>query len=100
MGRRFAGVALWPFIVVKRKNLKTDTVFINHEKIHLRQQIELCILFFYLWYLAEFLVKWYRYKNAHQAYLQISFEKEAYQHENDLHYLSQRRFWSFLAYVK
>jgi hypothetical protein len=31
-----------------------DKVFVNHEKIHLRQQLELLVLPFYVWYIIEF----------------------------------------------
>ena len=99
MGSRFSGVAIWPFIIVKRKSLQSDIAFINHEKIHLRQQLELGILFFYIWYLLEFLVKWMYYKNAHTAYLQISFEREAYNFEDDTNYLSKRKFWDFRKFL-
>ncbi|UZO81143.1 hypothetical protein NBT05_01380 [Aquimarina sp. ERC-38] len=99
MGRRFAGVALWPFIVIKKDYLRHDRIFLNHERIHLRQQLELGVLFFYIWYVIEFFLKWLRFKNAHIAYQNISFEKEAYQNENDLHYLTKRSFWKFLVYL-
>ena len=94
----FTAMALWPFILVKQKELKEDAKFINHEKIHLRQQIELLILPFYVWYVIEFLVRLLIYKNRRKAYLNISFEQEAYKNEKDLGYLKKRSFWRFLRY--
>lgn len=98
IGRHFVGIALWPFIVIKSSQLREDKVFINHEKIHLRQQLELFILPFYMIYLVEYLIRLSQYKNAELAYRNISFEKEAYQNEADLDYLAKRSLWSFLKY--
>ena len=95
----FTGITLWPFIVLKKKELKLDGVLINHEKIHLRQQIELLILPFFIWYGIEFLVRLIQYKNRREAYLNISFEREAYANEKDHYYLKKRSFWKFLSYV-
>ena len=35
-------------------------------------------------------------KNHQQAYRSISFEKEAYQNENDMNYLKIRKRWAYL----
>ncbi|MDT0675609.1 hypothetical protein [Autumnicola musiva] len=99
LAKGFKGVSLWPFIIVKYSGYKGDEIFINHEKIHLRQQLELLIIPFYLWYTAEFLIRCLQYKNAYKAYRNISFEKEAYQQEKDFSYLSRRNIWSFLKYL-
>ena len=95
----FRGITLFPFIIVSERDLKQNSVMINHEKIHIRQQIELLILPFFIWYGIEFLVKWFIYKEKNIAYKNISFEREAYSKEKDLGYLKQRSFWSFLYYV-
>jgi len=84
---------------MRNKTLKNDVRFINHEKIHLRQQIEMLVLFFYLWYGVEYLVRLFQYKNRHVAYLNISFEREAYTNENTPAYLKTRVFWGFLKYI-
>ncbi len=95
----FSGITLFPFIIVSGPNLKQDTVTINHEKIHIRQQIELFVLPFFVWYGIEFLIKWLMYKNKNTAYRNISFEREAYAKQKDLNYLKQRSFWKFLSYL-
>jgi hypothetical protein len=95
----FTGITLWPFIVLKRKELKQDEVLINHEKIHLRQQIELLILPFFIWYGIEFFIRLIQYRNRREAYLNISFEREAYANEKDLNYLKKRSFWKFLECI-
>lgn len=96
---RFKGISLWPFVIVETKALKADKAFINHEKIHLRQQLELLVLFFYIWYFLEFLIRYFKYGNSLRAYRNISLEREAYRRENDLHYLHHRPFWAFLKFL-
>lgn len=101
LGRsRINAITLFPFILVKDKLMRKDSVLLNHEKIHLRQQLELLVVFFYLWYLAEYYYWLFKLKNPHSAYLRISFEREAYANEENLTYLNQRRFWAFLNYRK
>lgn len=95
----YAAIALFPFVFVKYNALKEDQRFINHERIHLRQQLELLIFPFFVWYGLEFLVRYIRHKNWYLAYKAISFEQEAYTHEYDLEYLRSRKFWKFLAYM-
>ena len=95
----FRGITLFPFIIVSETDLKQNPVMINHEKIHIRQQIELLILPFFVWYGMEFLTKWFLYKDKNAAYRNISFEKEAYKNEKDLNYLKQRSFWRFVNYL-
>ncbi|MEX0995648.1 MAG: hypothetical protein WDZ45_01210 [Flavobacteriaceae bacterium] len=72
----------------------------NHERIHLRQQLELLILPFYLWYGLEFLLRLLYFRNRYKAYRNISFEREAYSNEADLYYLKRRKFWAFIGYLK
>ncbi|MBR1804089.1 MAG: hypothetical protein IJ775_04205 [Muribaculaceae bacterium] len=66
---------------------------INHERIHTRQMLELGIIFFYLIYVLEWLV---RLTMRGNAYRNISFEREAYAHQRDLDYLSHRRPYAWL----
>ncbi|WP_219634567.1 hypothetical protein, partial [Flavobacterium chungangense] len=79
---------------------QVNVVFLNHEKIHLRQQIEMLILPFFIWYILEFFIRFIQYKNRDLAYRNISFEREAYIKETDLNYLRNRSFFQFLHYMK
>lgn len=97
--RGFRGLTLFPFVFIAEKDDKLNMVFINHEKIHIRQQLELLVLPFYIWYSLEFLVRLFQYKDKFEAYKNISFEREAYSNEKDLNYLKQRSFWRFLKYL-
>jgi len=98
-GGRATAIALFPFIIVQSEIAKTNPTLLNHEYIHLRQQAELGILPFYIWYLTEFLIKWIYYRNFNTAYLNICFEKEAYSHEDDEKYLSTRRLLNFIRFL-
>jgi hypothetical protein len=98
--RGFRGLTFYPFVFLADKDDKLNKVFINHEKIHIRQQLELLILPFYLWYFTEYLFRLIQYKDRKEAYFNISFEREAYKNEKDLNYLKQRSFWRFLKYAK
>lgn len=98
IGRHFVGIALWPFIVVKNEVLKQDDIFINHERIHLRQQAELLVIPFYFVYLLEYVFRLFQYRDSQEAYRNISFEREAYEMEYDLEYLEYRKPWSFIKF--
>jgi len=93
-------IALWPLIIVRHPMFKYDARIINHERIHLKQQLEMAVLFFYIWYVLEFCYHLIKLKNMNKAYFAISFEKEAYYYESDYAYLLQRPFWGFLKFFK
>lgn len=97
--KNYVGLSLWPFIFLKHNDLKKDAVLINHEKIHLRQQLELLILPFYILYILEWLLRTILYLNTYRAYQNMSFEREAYHNEKDLNYLDHRRPFSFMNYL-
>ena len=99
MPRGYRGLTFFPFVFLTNREEALDKVFINHEKIHLRQQIELLVLPFYVWYGIEFLMWLFILKDRKQAYKRISFEREAYKNEKDLNFLKSRSFWSFLKYL-
>ncbi|WP_317168162.1 hypothetical protein [Leptobacterium flavescens] len=100
MPKRYIALTLWPVIILKDEKLRCDPVLLNHEKIHLKQQLELLILPFYVLYLGEWLFRLCLYGDLHKAYKNISFEREAYQNETDMNYLQKRRAWSFLSYLR
>lgn len=95
----YSGLAAFPFVLVKKAGYKENRIFINHEKIHLRQQLELLIVPFFIWYGLEFLLRWYQYKDKNLAYRNLSFEREAYANESNLEYLKTRKYFSFLNYL-
>lgn len=95
----YLGITLFPFIFLKNKELKEDKELLNHERIHLQQQKELLVGFFYLFYFLEWIVKFIIYRNGYTAYLNLSFEREAYQNECNLYYLQSRKIYSFFNYL-
>lgn len=95
----YRGITLFPFVFMRDKTLAASPVFINHERIHLRQQAELLVLPFYLWYITEYFIRRLTYPTQKEAYRNISFEREAYANETDVDYLSQRKPWSFLKHL-
>ncbi len=93
---RRAGITIFPFILIDQR-FRTDIVLLNHEKIHIRQQLELLVLPFYFLYAGNYLINLIRYRNHHKAYRNIIFEKEAYSHESNLSYLGKRKLFAFLT---
>jgi len=92
------GMALFPFILVKEKASKFDEAVIRHEIIHLRQQLELLVLPFYVFYLINYLYNRTIFNNHHQAYMNIVFEREAYANDAFPDYLSSRNLFSWIRY--
>ncbi len=50
----YLGLVFSPFLILKNKDLKNNLNLINHERIHLIQQLELLIIPFYFIYVIEF----------------------------------------------
>lgn len=95
----FAGITLYPFIIVNDKRAMQNKTLLNHEKIHLRQQAEMLVLPFYIWYSIEYLIRLIQHRNRQTAYRNISFEREAYHNESSNTFLSNRPFWNFLKFI-
>lgn len=81
----FKAINLFGVIFVRKGARMTSTDF-NHEAIHTAQMKELGYVFFYVLYLIEWL---YRLCKSGNAYRNISFEREAYENEDDVLPLSQ-----------
>lgn len=95
----YVGISLYPFIFVKNAALKSNARFLNHEMIHLRQQLEMLVLPFFIWYIIEFIIRYLQFGQWSLAYRAISFEREAYAQEACMDYLENRTFWSFIRYL-
>ncbi len=72
---------------------------INHEKIHLRQQLELLVFPFYILYFFNYLINLFKYKNHDRAYRNIIFEREAYDHETNLDYLKNGHWYGWIRKI-
>lgn len=93
------GITIFPFILLRRQQDRQNAVLINHEKIHIRQQVELLLVIFYIWYVVEYYLHYFKLKDRYLAYKNISFEREAYAMEDDLDYLKKRKPFSFWKYL-
>lgn len=111
----YTTIMLFGFILTKLNTLPPSTL--RHENIHRWQYVEgtvlslplvflLCSLvswwflllvpvFYYILYVGEWLVRLLRPGNA---YRNISFEKEAYQNQNNPGYLSERKWFAWVKY--
>ncbi|WP_369992680.1 hypothetical protein [Winogradskyella sp.] len=96
----YIGITIFPFVFLKYSALRDNPVLMNHEKIHLRQQLEMLIVPFFVFYGIEFLLRLIKCRNWNLAYINISFEREAFRNEKNLNYLKSRPFWEFLSYIK
>jgi hypothetical protein len=80
---KILGIALFPFIIVRKK---TDDIIINHEKIHIQQQLELGVIPFYIIYLI-----WH----LKYGYINNPFEVEAFNNQLNKNYLKTRKRWGY-----
>jgi hypothetical protein len=96
LGKDVIAITLCPFGIYIRKG-KEKSVTINHEKIHWKQQLEMLVLFFYLWYIIEWFLRLFI--NNGDAYRNISFEREAYKNDKNLEYLTNRKIYSWFKYL-
>lgn len=87
-------------ILFVRGDAVISSTDINHEEIHTAQMKEMLYVFFYLWYVVEWLVRLVRYRNAHTAYRNIGFECEAYMNQGSMGYLQGRGRYAWVKYLK
>lgn len=81
-------------IVFARKPLKD--VDINHEFIHTAQMKEMLYIFFYIWYIIEYIFNVFKYKDLNKAYRNIRFEIEAYNNQTNPFYLEHRKLFAWM----
>ena len=93
-------MALFPFVLVKRAAMKQDEQLLNHERIHLRQQMELLWLPFMFLYLGNYLINRIRYNGHDAAYRNIVFEREAFAMDHQPDYLERRKLFAFVKFFR
>lgn len=118
----YKAMTVWPFVFV-RKDQEYNEVDANHETIHGAQQVEchiviglillimacvgifrlwwiLCTpLFYFLFYVLEYMIRCLAYGDNEEGYRNISFEQEAYNMENTLPYMSFRTPFEWVKYL-
>lgn len=109
-------------ILFAKPKAKLDELTVNHESVHSKQFKEVTLSLatpvlllsyyvswwwialipftFYLWYVIEFLIRWTVTSNWDESYRNISFEREAYENDEDLDYLKNRKLFAFIKYIK
>lgn len=92
----FKAINLFGFVFVRKDEFFDYDFDANHERIHTAQMKEMLYVFFYLWYLVEWIIRLFKKGNA---YKNISFEKEAYDNENNLSYLNNRKHFNWIKYL-
>lgn len=92
-------MVIWPLLFIRKRAASffspTDE---RHEMIHGAQQKEMLLIFFFLWYGMEWVVRLIQYRNATTAYKNISFEREAYDNQDKTDYLDKRSHYTWAKY--
>ena len=96
-GKSYIAINLFGVIFAKEH---LNQVCLQHERIHTAQQKELLFLGFYIIYIIEWGIKLLIYRNLRMAYMNISFEREAYCNQNKNNYLKERRHFSWTRYIR
>jgi len=96
LSKNVAAITLCPFGIYTRENPSEKTI--NHEKIHWKQQVEMLVLPFYICYLIEYLIRLFL--DDGNTYNSLSFEREAYDNDKNVEYISKRKPYSWLKYIK
>lgn len=92
----FKCINLFGILFVRRGCMMTEEDF-NHERIHTAQMKEMLYIPFYVWYFIEWLIELFHYGT--HAYHTNTFEREAYENDKDLTYLSTRKRFAWWKYI-
>ena len=119
----FKAITIFPFVFARKKAKPLSDVYINHEGIHLSQQLEvllasLIVVFlaitivhiswwwmlatlpvYYIWYGMEYLIRSIAYRSWKEGYRNIAFEQEAYLNERDYNYITDRNGFAWIKYI-
>lgn len=98
--RRYSAMCIWPFVIVRKGiHVSEQSSLLNHERIHARQQLEMLLAGFFLWYGVEYLIRLICLRQHDKAYHRISFEQEAFANDQNMDYLKKRKPFSWMAYL-
>ena len=105
----FSAINIFGVVFVRKEirpqhniSLRNWDLMLNHELIHTAQMKELLYVPFYLLYGLEWLIRFVMYRNAKEAYRNVSFEREAYDKQAYFNYIicDERKPYAFLKYIK
>lgn len=119
----YTALTIWPLVFARKSEKPLKRNVENHERIHLRQQLEVMLLSaavlavviclagcswwwmlavlvaYYAGYGIDYAVHYFAYGSPNEAYRNISCEQEAYLNEQDTAYLSHRRPFAWIKYI-
>ena len=97
----FTAFTIFPFVFIRKDRWAYYTLTTErHEMTHALQQLEMLWLFFFILYGLEWVLKLPFCKfNTTRAYYSISFEQEAYDHQEELYYNEMRKHYSWMKYL-
>lgn len=117
----FIAINLFGILFARKQYKPLSKNTLLHESIHTLQIKETGYIFFYIWYLIEWIIRliyyfieaiynldeiasfseiWHHLKNyLSKAYYNISFEKEAYINQYDDNYIKKRKYLMWLKYI-
>ena len=93
---KISAITLFPFIISRDK---MSDLTIRHELIHIEQQKELLVIFFYILYILYWLKGKVQGMSNDDAYMNIPFEQEAYRKMYDENYLKRRKRHAWRKYI-
>jgi hypothetical protein len=88
-------ITLFPFIISSEE---MSEEILNHETIHIHQQKELFVVFFYMLYVWDYMRGLIKFRDKELAYRNIRFEQEAYAQMHNKEYLQNRSRHSWRKY--
>ena len=95
----YAAITWFPWLAYYASREAMTERSMRHEAIHGRQQAEMLIIFFYIWYGIEYLFRRFFKRLPHSmAYHSISFEQEAYTNDRNTEYLKKRKAFAWFKY--
>ena len=119
----YIALTIWPLIFARKSSKPLKEHEENHEKIHLRQQLEVLILsaviiaalilifgwswwwllislgVYYAGYGIDYGIRYFAYGSQKEAYRNIATEQEAYLNEQDMTYLKHRKPFAWVKYI-
>ena len=93
---KISAITLFPFIISRDK---MSDLTIRQELIHIEQQKELIVIFFYILYILYWLKGKVQGMSNDDAYMNIPFEQEAYRKMYDENYLKRRKRHAWRKYI-
>ena len=70
-----------------------------HETIHYKQQLEMLFIGQWVLYGLFHVIGLARYRDAKKAYYENPFEREAYDNDDDIDYLDERKHFAWINYI-